>query len=110
MRRDRQMFPPRQLLHAAARLHLIYQRNKERKKEGKKRRKEGRKKKAREERRKNPSFRHSFIQLESLGRERERDTEKKKDKPTPAQEGGPSPFKRTQPLCCVVKPLDRPWR
>lgn len=42
MRRDRQMFPPRQLLHAAARLHLIYQRNKERKKEGKKRRKEGR--------------------------------------------------------------------
>lgn len=77
MRRDRQMFPPRQLLHAAATRgeaasDLPKKQGKKERKEG---RKEGRKKKAREERRKNPSFRHSFIQLESLARERERERE-----------------------------------
>lgn len=82
---------------------------KERKKERKKRKEGKKKKKTREERRKNPSFCHSFAPLYPLlgvlgsrERRKERGSLRRIDKkriPTPAQEGGPSLFKRTQPLC-----------
>lgn len=117
MRRDRQMFPPRQLLHTAA------TRGEAASDLPKRERKGGRRGKEEDERRKEEKSIFLSLLCSALStpsspweqRERARETGPlrridKKRIPTPAQQGGPFPFYLEERNPCAVKPLDRPCR